>query len=94
MNEAIHTIKVANNGIEAVTVLIQSARSLANSAMAIDACSTPRSQNAIDRATLASQFDMDWIWITITLNHIWQFVSVYDNTLHERYIPILSDSCR
>ena len=57
MGEAIQTIKAANNGIEAITDLIASAKSLANSASAIDACATASSQNATDRSALADQFD-------------------------------------
>jgi flagellin-like hook-associated protein FlgL len=57
MGEAIQTIKAANNGIEAITDLIASAKSLANSAAAIDACATASSQNATDRSALADQFD-------------------------------------
>jgi flagellin-like hook-associated protein FlgL len=40
MGEAIQTIKAANNGIEAITDLISSAKALANSANAIDVCTT------------------------------------------------------
>jgi flagellin-like hook-associated protein FlgL len=57
MGEAIQTIKAANNGIEAITDLIASAKSLANSALAIDACGTASSQNATDRSALAVQFN-------------------------------------
>lgn len=57
MGEAIQTIKAANNGIEAITDLIDSAKSLANSANAIDVCATASSQNATDRSALADQFD-------------------------------------
>lgn len=57
MGEAIQTIKAANTGIEAITDLIASAKSLANSASAIDACATASSQNATDRSALADQFD-------------------------------------
>jgi len=57
MGEAIQTIKAANNGIEAITDLIASAKSLANSANAIDVCTTAASQNATDRSALADQFD-------------------------------------
>lgn len=57
MGEAIQTIKAANNGIEAITDLIASAKSLANSASAIDVCATASSQNATDRSALADQFD-------------------------------------
>lgn len=54
MGEAIQTIKAANNGIEAITDLIASAKSLANSANAIDATGT---QNLADRSALAAQFN-------------------------------------
>ena len=57
MGEAIQTIKAANNGIEAITDLISSAKALANSANAIDVCTTASSQNATDRSALADQFD-------------------------------------
>jgi flagellin-like hook-associated protein FlgL len=57
MGEAIQTIKAANNGIEAITDLIASAKSLANSANAIDVCATASSQNATDRSALADQFN-------------------------------------
>ena len=55
MGEGIQTIKAANNGIEAIVSLIDSAKSLANSANAIDA-SVAGSQNATDRAALSAQF--------------------------------------
>ena len=57
MGEAIQTIKAANNGIEAITDLISSAKALANSANAIDVCTTASSQNATDRSALADQFN-------------------------------------
>ena len=57
MGEAVQTIKAANNGIEAISSLIASAKSLANSALAIDACATASSQNATDRSALSVQFD-------------------------------------
>ena len=57
MGEAIQTIKAANNGIEAITDLIASAKSLAQSANAIDVCTTASSQNATDRSALADQFN-------------------------------------
>ena len=57
MGEAIQTIKAANNGIEAITNLIASAKALTNSAAAIDVCTTASSQNATDRSALADQFD-------------------------------------
>ena len=52
MGEAIQTIKAANIGIEAITDLIESAKSTAQSAMAIDATA-----GATERATLSAQFD-------------------------------------
>ena len=52
MGEAIQTIKAANNGIEAIVDLIDSAKSTAQSALAIDACS-----GATERASLATQFE-------------------------------------
>jgi flagellin-like hook-associated protein FlgL len=57
MNEAIQTIKAASNGMETITSLIESAKSLAQSALSIDACATVTSQNAMDRSALAVQFD-------------------------------------
>jgi flagellin-like hook-associated protein FlgL len=57
MNEAIQTIKAASNGMETITSLIESAKSLAQSALSIDACATTTSQNAMDRSALAVQFD-------------------------------------
>jgi len=54
MNEAIQTIKAANNGIDAISGLIESARSLAQSAMSIDATGT---QNLADRSALSVQFN-------------------------------------
>lgn len=48
MGEAIQTIKAANNGIEAITDMIASAKSLAQSALA--------TSNTSERATLKSQF--------------------------------------
>lgn len=57
MGEAIQTVKAANNGIEAITDLIESAKSTAQSALAIDACTTASSSNAIQRSALAVQFD-------------------------------------
>jgi flagellin-like hook-associated protein FlgL len=56
MGEAIQTIKAANNGIEAITSLIDSAKSLAQSANSIDVCTTAGSQNANDRSALSAQF--------------------------------------
>ena len=49
MAEAIQTIKAADNGIEAVTDMIASAKSLAQSALA--------SSSVTERASLAGQFD-------------------------------------
>jgi flagellin-like hook-associated protein FlgL len=57
MGEAIQTIKAANNGIEAITAMIDSAKSTAQSALAIDSCTTAASSNATQRSTLAVQFD-------------------------------------
>lgn len=57
MGEAIQTIKAANNGIQAITDLIESAKSTAQSALAIDSCTTASSSNAIQRSALAVQFD-------------------------------------
>jgi flagellin-like hook-associated protein FlgL len=54
MNEAIQTIKAASNGIDAISGLIESARSLAQSAMSIDATGT---QNLADRTALSVQFN-------------------------------------
>jgi flagellin len=49
MSEAIQTIKAADNGISAITDMIASAKSLAQSAMATN--------NTTERATLSSQYD-------------------------------------
>jgi flagellin-like hook-associated protein FlgL len=49
MSEAIQTIKAANNGLEAMTDMIASAKSLAQSAMATN--------DTTERATLQSQYD-------------------------------------
>ena len=57
MGEAIQTIKAGNNGIEAITDLIESAKSTAQSAMAIDSCTTATSSNYIQRSALAVQFE-------------------------------------
>jgi len=57
MGEGIQTIKAANNGIEAIVSLIDSAKSTAQSAAAIDVCATASSQNATDRSALADQFN-------------------------------------
>lgn len=57
MGEAIQTIKAANNGIEAITDLIDSAKSTAQSALAIDACATASSSNATQRSELSVQFE-------------------------------------
>jgi len=54
MNEAIQTIKAASNGIDSISGLIESARSLAQSAMSIDATGT---QNLADRTALSVQFN-------------------------------------
>jgi flagellin-like hook-associated protein FlgL len=58
MGEAIQTVKAANNGIEAITDLIESAKSTAQAALAIDACTGDlTTSNAIQRSSLAVQFD-------------------------------------
>ncbi len=49
MSEAIQTIKAANNGLEGITDLIASAKSLAQSALSTN--------DASERATLAGQYD-------------------------------------
>ena len=56
MGEAIQTIKAANNGIEAITDLIESAKSTAQAALAIDACTNASSSNALQRQALAVQY--------------------------------------
>jgi flagellin len=58
MGEAIQTVKAANNGIEAITDLIESAKSTAQAAMAIDSCETVGSSNEIQRSALSAQFDI------------------------------------
>lgn len=57
MGEAIQTVKAANNGIEAITDLIASAKSTAQSALAIDATATTTSQDYKDRSALLVQFE-------------------------------------
>jgi len=57
MGEAIQTIKAANNGLEAIQDLIASAKSTAQSAMAIDATATTTSQDYKDRSALLVQFE-------------------------------------
>jgi flagellin-like hook-associated protein FlgL len=57
MGEAIQTIKAANNGIEAISDLIDSAKSTAQSAMAVDSCTVNTSSNYLQRSALAVQFD-------------------------------------
>jgi len=57
MGEAIQTIKAANNGIEAIVDLIDSAKSTAQSALAIDATSTTTDASYIQRSALATQFE-------------------------------------
>jgi flagellin-like hook-associated protein FlgL len=57
MGEAIQSIKAGNNGIEAITSLIDSAKSTAQSALAIDSCTTVTSSSAIQRSALSAQFD-------------------------------------
>jgi flagellin-like hook-associated protein FlgL len=54
MGEAIQTIKAGNNGIEAIVDLIDSAKSTAQSALAIDA--SGGAANLAQRAALATQF--------------------------------------
>ncbi len=56
MGEAIQTIKAANNGIEALQELIASAKSTAQSALAIDATATTTEQDYKDRSALSLQF--------------------------------------
>ena len=56
MGEAIQTIKAANNGIEAITDLIDSAKSTAQAALALDATSGTGETSYIQRAALATQF--------------------------------------
>jgi len=56
MGEAIQTVKAANNGIQSVTDLIESAKSTAQSALAIDATSTTTETSYIQRSALATQF--------------------------------------
>jgi flagellin len=57
MGEAIQTIKAANNGIEAITDLIASAKSTAQSAQAINATTTTTAQDYKDRSALLVQFE-------------------------------------
>ena len=57
MGEAIQTIKAANNGIEAISSLIESAKSTAQSAQAIDATATTTTQDYKDRSALLLQFE-------------------------------------
>lgn len=57
MGESIQTIKAANNGIEAITDLIASAKSTAQSALAIDATTTTSEQDYKDRSALLLQFE-------------------------------------
>ena len=57
MGEAIQTVKAANNGIEAISDLIASAKSTAQSAMAIDATATTTAQDYKDRSALLVQFE-------------------------------------
>jgi flagellin len=49
MGEAVQTVKAANNGIDAITTLIESAKSLANSALSADSTG--------EADTLGSQFN-------------------------------------
>jgi flagellin-like hook-associated protein FlgL len=57
MGEAIQTIKAANNGIEAITSLIDSAKSTAQSALAIDATSATGATAYGQRSALLLQFE-------------------------------------
>jgi flagellin len=57
MGEAIQSIKAANNGIEAISDLIASAKSTAQSAQAINATSTTSAQDYKDRSALLVQFE-------------------------------------
>ena len=58
MGEAIQSVKASNNGIEAITDLIASAKSTAQSAMAIDATTTTTAQDYKDRSALLVQFEI------------------------------------
>jgi flagellin len=49
MGEAVQTVKAANNGIDAITTLIESAKSLANSALSAD--------STTEASSLGSQFN-------------------------------------
>jgi flagellin len=59
MNEAIQTVKAANNGIEAIVNLIDSAKSTAQSALALDvtAGATQRASLSVQFTTLRTQID-------------------------------------
>jgi len=57
MGEAIQTIKAANNGIEAISALIDSAKSTAQSALAIDATTTTTATAYGQRSALLLQFE-------------------------------------
>lgn len=57
MGEAIQTVKAGNVGIEAISTLIESAKSTAQSAMAIDATATTTAQDYKDRSALLVQFE-------------------------------------
>jgi flagellin-like hook-associated protein FlgL len=56
MGEAIQSVKAANNGIEAITNLIDSAKSTAQSALAFDATTASTEASYIQRDALATQF--------------------------------------
>ena len=58
MGEAIQAIKASNNGIEAIEDLIASAKSTAQSAMAIDATTNTSAQDYKDRSALLAQFEI------------------------------------
>ena len=57
MGEAIQAIKASNNGIEAIETLIASAKSTAQSALAIDATTVTTAQDYKDRSALLVQFE-------------------------------------
>ena len=57
MGEAIQTVKAANTGIESIVSLIDSAKSTAQSALAIDATTTVTETSYQQRSALAVQFD-------------------------------------
>jgi flagellin len=57
MGEAIQAVKASNNGIEAIGDLIASAKSTAQSAVAIDATTVTTAQDYKDRSALLVQFE-------------------------------------